>query len=494
MLDKDSRKGLIFNIQKLCLDDGPGIRTTVFLKGCPLKCAWCHQIIGDGERLIHQLDLISCINCKVCLKVCHKKALKTCGKEVSVEEVMKDVLIDKSFYKASGGGITLSGGEPLWQSEFARELLIKAKKEGLHTCVETSGGVSSDTIEQVAPYVDYFLFDIKETNEENHKKYIGISKESIQANLKKLNALDKTILIRCPIIPGVNDRQDHFDALVCLYHSLKNVIGIQLMPYHQLGKVIKGKRDQVILSTKCRLWWHDERGSKFFEQSGYDVRHCLEPDTIKKELELSLTRLDTDYIDIYFTHWQAVPPHMTEISKTMACLMDLKTQGLIKSIGVSNVTQEHIEEYLKYGELDVIQEKYSMLDRKLENTLAGCCEKNKLAIRTYSSLEQGLLTGKIGMDYVLDPKEARADIPWYALNQRAKVLEMLDSWEDLTKKHQCTLAQRVIAWTMAQKNMTYVLSGAREPEQTVDTAHAAKIVLSKEDIQLMNDAIFKIGD
>lgn len=272
MLDKDSRKGLIFNIQKFCLDDGPGIRTTVFLKGCPLKCAWCHnkegltsaesieldtvkctfcgkcsvackqgchQIIGDGERPVHQLDLTSCINCKACLKVCHKKALKTCGKEISIEEVMKDVLIDKPFYKASGGGITLSGGEPLWQSEFARELLMKAKKEGLHTCVETSGGVSSDTIEQVAPYVDYFLFDIKETNEENHKKYIGISKESIQANLKKLNALDKTILIRCPIIPGVNDRQDHFDALVEIYHSLKNVIGIQLMPYHQLGEAKK---------------------------------------------------------------------------------------------------------------------------------------------------------------------------------------------------------------------------------------------------------------
>lgn len=260
-----------------------------------------------------------------------------------------------------------------------------------------------------------------------------------------------------------------------------------------VGKAIKGKRDQVILSTKCGLWWNDERGSKFFEQSGYDVRRCLEPDTIKKELELSLTRLDTDYIDIYFTHWQAVSPYMTDISKTMACLMDLKKQGLIKSIGASNVTWEHIEEYLKYGELDVIQEKYSMLDRKLENTLAGCCEKNKLAIMTYSSLEQGLLAGKIGMDYVLDPKEARADIPWYALNQRAKVLEMLESWEELTKKHQCTLAQLVIAWTMAQKNMTYVLCGARKPEHIVDTAHAAKIVLSKEDVQLMNDAISKIG-
>ncbi|MEG0153107.1 MAG: aldo/keto reductase [Cellulosilyticaceae bacterium] len=260
-----------------------------------------------------------------------------------------------------------------------------------------------------------------------------------------------------------------------------------------VGKALKGKRDQVILSTKCGLWWHDERGSKFFEQSGHEVKRCLEPDTIKRELELSLRRLDTDYIDIYFTHWQSVAPYMTEIRKTMACLMDLKKQGLIRAIGASNVTQEHIEEYLKYGELDVIQEKNSMLDRKVEQTLGGCCEKNKLSMMTYSSLEQGLLTGKIGMDYVVSPKEARADIPWYALEKRVKVLEMLQSWEGLTKKYNCTLAQLVIAWTMAQKNMTYVLCGARKPEHIKDTACAAQITLSQEDIQTMCTSITRIG-
>lgn len=260
-----------------------------------------------------------------------------------------------------------------------------------------------------------------------------------------------------------------------------------------VGKAIKGKRDQVILSTKCGLWWHDERGSEFFEQAGYQVRRCLEPDTIKRELELSLKRLDTDYVDIYFTHWQAVPPYMTEISKTMDCLMDLKRQGLIKAIGASNVTEAHINEYVKYGELDVIQEKYSMLDRKLEHTLGECCEKNHIAIMTYSSLEQGLLTGKIGMDYVVDPKEARAGITWYEPDKRAKVLDMLKGWEDLTKKYGCTMAQLVIAWTMSQKNMTYVLCGARKPQHIIDTACAAKISLTQEDIQIMNEAIIKIG-
>lgn len=260
-----------------------------------------------------------------------------------------------------------------------------------------------------------------------------------------------------------------------------------------VGKAIKGKREEVILSTKCGLWWHDERGSEFFEQSGYQVRRCLEPDTIKKELELSLKRLDTDYIDIYFTHWQAVQPYMTEIRETMACLMDLKRQGLIKAIGASNVTQEHINAYLKYGQLDVIQEKYSMLDRKLEHTLGENCEKNNISIMTYSSLEQGLLTGKIGMDYVISPQEARASSSWYELDNRVKVLDMLKGWEGLTKKYECTLAQLVIAWTMAQKNMTYVLCGARKPEHIRDTAYAAQISLSQEDIQMMEQDITKIG-
>ena len=272
MLEKDKTQGLIFNIQRFCVDDGPGIRTTVFLKGCPLKCAWCHnkeglslnksieidpvsctlcgqcirtckqgchQIVQGDGKLIHQMDLATCLNCHACLRSCPNHAIKICGREVGAAEVIKQVLADTQFYEASGGGMTLSGGEPLWQSEFARSLLMEAKKVGLHTCVETSGGVPTSSIEKVAPYVDCFLFDIKETNEENHKKYIGISYKQILDNLKKLDVLDKTILIRCPIIPGVNDRKDHFDALVELYHSLRNVIGIQLMPYHQLGEAKK---------------------------------------------------------------------------------------------------------------------------------------------------------------------------------------------------------------------------------------------------------------
>lgn len=260
-----------------------------------------------------------------------------------------------------------------------------------------------------------------------------------------------------------------------------------------VGKAIQNKRDQVVLSTKCGLWWHDSRGAEFFEQSGHVVRRCLEPDTIKRELELSLKRLDTDYIDIYFTHWQSVEPYKTPIEATMNCLMDLKRQGLIKAIGASNVTPEHIEEYLRYGELDVIQEKYSMLDRKIEQTLKPTCEKHKIDIMTYSSLEQGLLTGKIGMDYVVDPKESRAGIPWYEPTKRAQVLALLDSWKEFTERYQCTYAQLVIAWTMAQENMSYVLCGARKPHHIKDTAYAAELNLSSEDIEIITKGLKKIG-
>ncbi|MGL4738223.1 MAG: aldo/keto reductase [Cellulosilyticaceae bacterium] len=261
-----------------------------------------------------------------------------------------------------------------------------------------------------------------------------------------------------------------------------------------VGKGIKGKRDQVILSTKCGLWWHDERGADFFEQAGHKVKRCLEPDTIKRELEMSLRRLDTDYIDIYFTHWQAVEPAKTPIAETMKCLMDLKAQGMIRQIGASNVDQDHIKAYVAAGELDVIQEKYSMLDRRIEEELVPICEANKIKIMAYSPLEQGLLTGKVGMDYVVGEKEARAGIAWYQADNRIRVIQMLNGWSDLTRKYNCTMAQLVTAWTGMQRGISYVLCGARKPEHIHDTAQAARVTISREDAARMREDVLRLGN
>lgn len=263
-----------------------------------------------------------------------------------------------------------------------------------------------------------------------------------------------------------------------------------------VGQAIKSQREKVILSTKCGLWWNDERGSKFFEQAGKTVRRCLDPDTIKQEIEISLKRLDTDYIDVYFTHWQSMPPYEISIKDTMSCLMDLKRQGLIKHIGASNVNKENIKEYVEYGDLAVIQEKYSMLDRSLSDVLVPTCIDNNLSIMAYSPLEQGILTGKVGMDYVVNAKEARADIPWYKPENRVKVIQMLEGWARLTNKYSCSVANLVVAWTMAQKGMTYILCGARKPGQIIETAASADIFekITKEDLAIMTKDILLLGN
>lgn len=259
-----------------------------------------------------------------------------------------------------------------------------------------------------------------------------------------------------------------------------------------VGKAVAGMRDKLILSTKCGLWWGDDRGSMFFEQSGHQVKRCLDPDTIRAEVELSLKRLGTDYIDIYFTHWQSMPPYETPVEKTMDCLMDLKRQGLIKAIGASNVTSEHIAEYEKFGTLDVIQEKYSMLDRGLEKNLLDDCIGRGISAMAYSPLEQGLLTGKVTMDYQPGELEARAGNPWYVPGKRRLVLDMLESFKPLTQKYNCTLSNLVIAWTMAQQGVDFVLCGARKPQHIAETAQSA-ILLDTADIAMMRDAVEMLG-
>jgi pyruvate formate lyase activating enzyme len=256
--------GLIFDIQRFSIHDGPGIRTTVFMKGCPLSCLWCHnpesqaakpelffspeKCIGCGncveacargchrfEDDIHVLDRDRCVCCGDCRLDCYAQALELVGKTMTVEEVLAEVLKDRPFYTKSGGGVTLSGGEPMQQFEFARALLVAAKRAGLSTCIETSGMSTAERFVALIPSVDLFLYDIKETDPEVHRQCTGAENRAIVENLRSLDRAGALLILRCPIIPGLNDRDTHFQQIAELAGSLTHVKEIHVLPYHALG-------------------------------------------------------------------------------------------------------------------------------------------------------------------------------------------------------------------------------------------------------------------
>lgn len=257
-------KGVIFNIQKFCINDGPGIRTTVFYKGCPLNCLWCHnpesksvkpEIFFDSSKCLlcgkcmpvcpngchifeentHNFNRKNCVACGSCTDECLAEALESVGYESTVDEIIADVLKDKVFYDNSGGGMTVSGGEPMMQFEFTYSLLKRAKEEELHICMETCGYAATEKYLKIAELVDIFLFDFKATDPEKHKEFTGFDNKLILKNLKVLDEAGAKIILRCPIIPSLNDTPEHFKGIADTANSLKNILEINIEPYHPLG-------------------------------------------------------------------------------------------------------------------------------------------------------------------------------------------------------------------------------------------------------------------
>jgi len=256
--------GCVFNIQKFSIHDGPGIRTTVFLKGCPLRCLWCHnpeglepspeiefepsKCIGCGacvsacpagcqtmDEAGRGFDRSRCDRCGKCADVCLTGSLKRVGRRMTVGEVMAKVLDDRLFYETSGGGMTLSGGEPFFQPDFALALLEAAKIEGLHTALETSGFCSRAVLMKAVPLTDLFLFDYKATGDGLHKRLTGVIQTPILENLRALSDAGARIVLRCPIIPGANDTEEHFTAVAALMETLSGIEAADLEAYHPLG-------------------------------------------------------------------------------------------------------------------------------------------------------------------------------------------------------------------------------------------------------------------
>lgn len=253
-----------------------------------------------------------------------------------------------------------------------------------------------------------------------------------------------------------------------------------------VGAAIAGRRDKVILATKCGLAWHTTKGRHFFDQAGKPVHRYLGDDSIRWEVEESLKRLRTDYIDLYITHWQ---DPTTPISETMKTLEDLKKSGKIRAVGASNVTPADLEAYTAAGQLDAIQEQYSMVHRDIESHLVPLCLRHRVSVLSYSSLALGLLTGRIDPERSFEGDDLRKSDPRFSAENRRKVAEFATSLSPLAEAHNATIAQLVIAWTACQRGVSFVLCGARNANQAIENADAGSLELTDIELAEIDGAV-----
>lgn len=244
--------GVIFDIQRFALHDGPGIRTTVFLKGCPLRCLWCHNPESQSFSPQYSFDYNKCRECLqagyTCPNgvtseghdrrlinpdaICPFDAVKLMGEETTVERVLGEVEKDRAYYAKSGGGLTISGGEPMAQFDFCLALARGARERGLHVCLDTSGHAPRERFAAILPYVDLFLYDYKATAQ--HRTLTGVVHELVRSNLDFLAKQDAAVILRCPLVPGVNDTDEHLAAIADLARRYPGM-SVELMAYHNMG-------------------------------------------------------------------------------------------------------------------------------------------------------------------------------------------------------------------------------------------------------------------
>ncbi|MBU5636384.1 glycyl-radical enzyme activating protein [Geomonas sp. Red69] len=289
-------EGIVFNLQRYSLHDGPGIRTTVFLKGCPARCWWCHNPESQTHTPETAWSQNRCISCDACLLACHeglkpREACRTCGacadacptgarellgKETTADEVLQSILKDRMFFEDSGGGVTFSGGEPLCQPAFLKELLLACRAQGIHTAVDTAALCPSETLLDLAPLVDLFLFDLKCADETLHQKGTGLGNRRILENLEQLGRVHRNIWLRIPVIPGFNDTEEEMAALAEHAARAAGVRQVWLLPYHgtwsakpaRLGK----KPPAEALAAQAPAPQTMELFARFFAARGLDTQ------------------------------------------------------------------------------------------------------------------------------------------------------------------------------------------------------------------------------
>ena len=259
-------KGIIFDIKHYAIHDGPGIRQTIFLKGCPLSCWWCHNPESRG-REIFAYEKEETIDGRTVFQK------ETVGKQYSVLELMTEIEKDLIFFEESGGGVTFSGGEPLLQFDFLMEVLKKCKQQSIHTCVDTTGFVPSEKMKIAAELTDLILFDFKMMDDDLHKKYSGVSNQIILENLKMLDKMGKDIWIRFPLISGFNDDESNIFRMLDFLNRLKKKHPLQILPYHKIGKQ---KYSRFGIEYKMKgveepSPQHIDKIKKYFEEAGFEV-------------------------------------------------------------------------------------------------------------------------------------------------------------------------------------------------------------------------------